>query len=157
MSLTPLDGINHSHFWVAFIAVMITLVGTFVVNNWLLADKKIDQQLPRLYETDDAEFRRTLSSLLGPPLVEGNRIETLLNGDAIFPAMLNDIRSARQTITFETYIYWSGAIGGQFADALVDRARAGVEVHVLLACAAGLDRQREDGRSDARLHEAGRH
>src|SRR5690606_16275044 len=42
------------------------------------------------------------------------------------------IRSAERTITFETYIYWSGEIGREFADALSERARAGVKVHVLL-------------------------
>ena len=46
--------------------------------------------------------------------------------------MLDAIRGARQTITFETYIYWSEAIGKEFADALTERARAGVKVHVLL-------------------------
>jgi cardiolipin synthase len=70
--------------------------------------------------------------LLGPALVDGNRAETLLNGDEIFPAMLKAIRGAKKTITFETYIYWSGAIGKEFADALSERARAGVKVHILL-------------------------
>ena len=46
--------------------------------------------------------------------------------------MLKAIRKARSTICFETYIYWEGEIGQQFADALVDRATAGVTVHVLL-------------------------
>ncbi|MDP1567652.1 MAG: phospholipase D-like domain-containing protein, partial [Polaromonas sp.] len=53
-------------------------------------------------------------------------------GDQIFPSMLEAIRGARRSITFETYIYWSGDIGKQFADALTERARAGVQVHVLL-------------------------
>jgi PLD-like domain len=85
-----------------------------------------------LYETDDLEFRRALSSLLWPPIVEGNKVDTLLNGDQIFPAMLAAIRSAKTTITFETYIYRSGSIGEEFVDALVERAAAGVRVHVLL-------------------------
>jgi cardiolipin synthase len=46
--------------------------------------------------------------------------------------MLNAIRAARHTITFETFIYWSGRIGREFADALAERSRAGVNVHVLL-------------------------
>jgi cardiolipin synthase len=46
--------------------------------------------------------------------------------------MLAAIRDARRTITFETYIYWSGEIGKSFAEALSERARAGVRVHVLL-------------------------
>jgi len=60
------------------------------------------------------------------------RVEVLLNGDEIFPGMLKAIRGARKTITFETYIYWSGSIGREFADALAERAYAGVKVHVLL-------------------------
>jgi cardiolipin synthase len=70
--------------------------------------------------------------LLGPPLVDGNRVDTLVNGREIFPAMLAAIKSARKTVTFETYIYWSGRIGKEFADALADRARSGVRVHVLV-------------------------
>jgi len=70
--------------------------------------------------------------LLGPALTQGNRVETLLNGDQIFGAMLKDIRKARKTITFETYIYWSGDIGNAFSEALSERARNGVKVHVLL-------------------------
>jgi cardiolipin synthase len=70
--------------------------------------------------------------LLGPAILDGNRFEVLLNGDQIFPAMLSSIRSAQRSITFETYIYWSGTIGKAFADALAERARAGVKVHVLL-------------------------
>ena len=104
----------------------------FLFQNLAGGEKKIEQQLPKLYESDDAEFRRSLSSLLGPPIVEGNKVDTLLNGDQIFPAMLAAIRSATTTITFETYIYWSGTIGQEFVDALAERAAAGVRVHVLL-------------------------
>ena len=109
-----------------------TLAVVLVVQNWSGAEKKLEQQLPRLYESDDGEFRRSLSALLGPQIVEGNKVETLLNGDQIFPSMLAAIRAARSTITFETYIYWSGGIGREFVDALQERARAGVRVHVLL-------------------------
>jgi cardiolipin synthase len=73
-----------------------------------------------------------MGALLGPQLVGGNRVDTLINGDQIFPAMLEAIRSARKTITFETYIYWSGDVGKAFADALAERAKAGVRVHILL-------------------------
>lgn len=123
---------SSSHLWTAAIAVVLTLVGTLLVVNFAGAEKRIEHELPRLYETDDAEFRRTLSALLGPAFVEGNKVQTLLNGDRIFPAMLEGIRGARETITFETYIYWSGSIGDEFVAALRERANAGVKVHVLL-------------------------
>jgi len=121
-----------SHLRVILLTAACTLAGVLLFQNLAAGEKKIEQQLPKLYESDDAEFRRSLSSLLGPPIVEGNKVDTLLNGDQIFPAMLTAIRSATTTITFETYIYWSGSIGQEFVDALAERAAAGVRVHVLL-------------------------
>ena len=85
-----------------------------------------------LYGVDDPQFARTMGTLLGPPLDGGNAVRTLVNGDRIFPAMLEAIRGARRTITFETFIYWEGNIGRQFTDALCERARAGVKVHLLI-------------------------
>ena len=121
-----------SKIFLVVLTSLATLAVVLLVQNWTGGEKKIEKQLPRLYETDDREFRRSLSSLLGPQIVEGNKVETLLNGDQIFPSMLAAIRSAQSTITFETYIYWSGRIGREFVDALVERANAGVRVHVLL-------------------------
>lgn len=65
-------------------------------------------------------------------MVKGNRLELLKNGDEIFPAMLEAIRHATRNICFETYVYWSGDIATEFATALSDRARAGVDVRVLI-------------------------
>jgi cardiolipin synthase len=62
----------------------------------------------------------------------------LENGDEIFPAMLDAIRGAQRTITFETYIYWSGDVGKRFADALSERARAGVAVKVMIDWAGSI-------------------
>ena len=100
--------------------------------NFTAGEKKVQQQLPRLYSTASPDFERALGSLLGPGIVGGNAVTELLNGDQIFPPMLAAIQGAKKSITFETYIYWSGDIGKQFADALSERARAGVRVHVLL-------------------------
>ena len=121
-----------SHLRVILLTAACTLGGVLLFQNLAGGEKKIEQQLPKLYESDDAEFRRALSSLLGPPIVGGNKVDTLLNGDQIFPAMLAAIRSATTTITFETYLYWSGTIGQEFVDALAERAASGVRVHVLL-------------------------
>jgi cardiolipin synthase len=111
--------------------VVLTLLATLVVLN-LRAEKKIDVRPVHLYSVEDPQFVRSMSVLLGPPLQDGNRVETLINGDRIFPSMLQTISSATETINFETYIYWSGDIGRQFAEALADRARAGVKVNVLV-------------------------
>src|SRR5689334_8049572 len=118
------------------VLVIVTVIATAVVGllvlNFSPGEKKIDTQLTRLYDTDDPQFRRSLGVLLGPPIVDGNKVDVLLNGDQIFPAMLDAIRGAKQTIDFETYIYWSGDVGRQFTEALAERARAGVKVNVLL-------------------------
>ncbi len=124
--------LSASHAGVALLAVVATVAVTLLVINLIGGEKRVEKTLPRLYETDDAAFRRSLGSLLGPQLVEGNRIEVLLNGDRIFPAMLRAIAGARTSITFETFIYWSGEIGEAFVAALCERAQAGVKVHVLL-------------------------
>lgn len=109
-----------------------TLLAVVLGLNFMTGEKKIKQEIPRLYSIADPQFERTLGVLLGPPIVTGNRFGTLINGDRIFPAMLSAIRGAQKSITFETYIYWSGQIGKDFAEALSERARAGVKVHVLV-------------------------
>ena len=109
-----------------------TIFAVLVFVNFSGGEKKIDRKLERLYSIAEPDFQRAMGVLLGPAIVGGNRIEVLINGDRIFPAMLGAIRSARTSISFESYIYWSGKIGKDFADALAERARAGVKVHVLL-------------------------
>ena len=94
-------------------------------------ERPIYYRIDAKYNVHDPQFAHTINNLLGPPLVNGNEIQTLSNGEQIFPAMLQSIHSARKTITFETYIYWKGTIGKEFTAALAERARAGVKVHVL--------------------------
>ncbi|MDL2355113.1 MAG: phospholipase D-like domain-containing protein [Pseudomonadota bacterium] len=117
---------------IALISSVVTLIAGFLLLNFLPGEKKIEQQLVRKYDVADPQFRRSMGVLLGPPMTEGNKVEILLNGDQIFPSMLAAIRGAQRTVTFETYIYWSETIGKEFSDALIERARAGVKVHVML-------------------------
>jgi len=83
------------------------------------------------------ELRRRLEALLGIPASEGNELTLLKNGDQIFPSMLAAIRSAERTIDFLTFVYWKGDIAQDFAQALADRARAGVQVRVLIDAVGG--------------------
>ncbi|MBP0589812.1 cardiolipin synthase [Paraburkholderia sp. LEh10] len=114
------------------LTVVVTLVVVLVIANLSTGEKKIEHKIERLYGSHDPQFIRSMGLLLGPPVVSGNRFEVLVNGDEIFPSMLEAIDGAQKTITFETFIYWSGAIGEQIAAALSKKARAGVAVHVLL-------------------------
>ena len=113
-------------------AVLLTLAVVLVAVNFMTGEKKIEQRIDRLYALEDPRFRHELGVLLGPAFVDGNRPKVLLNGDDIFAAMLAAIRGGQGSITFETYIYWAGDIGREFAEALAERARGGVKVHVLL-------------------------
>jgi len=124
--------VSPSLFWTILVTIALTLVGGILLLNFAPNEKQIDTRLTRQYDSNDPQFRRSLGVLLGPPILEGNKVQVLLNGDQIFPSMLEAIRSAQKSITFETYIYWSETIGKEFAEALMERARAGVKVHVML-------------------------
>lgn len=114
------------------VTFFITVALTLLVMNFVTAEKKIQQKLERDYDISSPQFSRSVSALLGPPFVTGNSVKVLINGEEIFPPMLKAIKSAQHTITFETYIYWAGSIGEEFANALSERAQSGVKVHVLL-------------------------
>ena len=77
-------------------------------------------------------FRQSMGNVVGTPFLDGNRITTLVNGKEIFPAMLSAIRQAKKTINFETFVFEKGEVPEQFAEALAERARAGVKVNVIL-------------------------
>jgi cardiolipin synthase len=115
------------------IVVGLALIG---VTIWGIlfsrAPSHITQHIDHRYDVADGQFLRSMSVLLGPALLPGNKVDTLVNGDQIFPSMLAAIRSAKKTVTFQSYIYWKGEVGKEFADALIERAHAGVKVHVLL-------------------------
>ena len=89
------------------------------------------------------QLRRSLECLVGVHFTEGNAITVLRNGDEIFPAMLEAIRKAQHTVDLMTFVYWKGRPAQQFADALCDRARAGLRVRVLIDALGGI--QIEDG------------
>ena len=114
------------------LVVCTAVVAILGVNLFAASETTIRQNFPHRFATADPQFVRTMGAMLGPPLIGGNKVETLLNGDQIFPSMLAAIRGAKKSITFETYIYWSGQVGKEFADALSERARNGVKVHVLI-------------------------
>lgn len=125
---------RHRSRWVRIAAVVVSLclLAGLLISNFVGGETKIERHIERLYTLDDPRFTHELGVLLGPPFLQGTKIRALINGDEIFPPMLAAIRAAQVSITFETYIYWSGDIGRAFAEALAERARQGVKVHVLL-------------------------
>ena len=87
--------------------------------------------LPQL-ALGEPQFFRTLEAYASAPIVAGNNVEILLNGEQTFPAQLELIRSATRTITYAQYFYADGPVSKDIAYALAERCRAGVGVNVLL-------------------------
>lgn len=114
------------------IAAMATTLAGIIMLNLIPDRRELVRPIPHVNAASQPEFFRTMAGLYGSNLLAGNHVETLVNGDEIFPAMLEAIDGATESVNFETYIYWSGSIADRFAQSLSARARAGVEVRVLM-------------------------
>ncbi|MFJ4124290.1 phosphatidylserine/phosphatidylglycerophosphate/cardiolipin synthase family protein [[Kitasatospora] papulosa] len=98
-------------------------------------DQQIEHSRPddaSLYADRAQRLRRRLERLIGIAATEGNKLVPLRNGDQIFSSMLESIRAAEHTVDMMTFVYWRGEIACDFAEALSERARAGVRVRLLL-------------------------
>jgi cardiolipin synthase len=84
------------------------------------------------YAVDHPEFPPYLATLVNAPIVRGGRITALRNGDEIYPAMIAAIDRATRSVSFETYNYLDGQAADRFTASLVDAARRGVKVRVIL-------------------------
>lgn len=117
---------------------VLALIGGIAVVRllWGLVSPKVRESPRRDGEAfrglDAIERARALAGHLNAPLIPDNRIELLVNGEQIFPALLGAIRGARETLNFLTFVYWQGDVAHEFAAALAAAARRGVEVRVLL-------------------------
>ena len=88
-------------------------------------------------------FLYAAEALTGAPISWGSDVELLINGDQIFPRYLETIREAQHSVCLLTYVYWRGDIADEVADALCERARAGVECNVLIDAVGGMKLERE--------------
>lgn len=80
----------------------------------------------------EPSFYPTIAAHTDAPIIGGNKVELLFNGEEIFPAMMRAIGSARQSITYAQYLYEDGPIAHQLAQAFAERCRAGVAVKLLI-------------------------
>jgi len=88
--------------------------------------------------TAEPEFRATIVGYTGSPVVAGNRVDLLFNGEDIFPAKIAAIRSATTSINYAQYVFEEGDNAAAVAAALAERCRAGVVVNVLLDAVGSL-------------------
>lgn len=122
----------------AVLALILLAFLAIVAMNLLPERGKVREPIAHAFPVSDPQFPRTMNHIFGAEIKAGHQIDTLINGDEIFPAMLKAIDEAESTVNFLTYIYWSGEIAETFADALAKKAREGVQVRVLLDWAGSI-------------------
>jgi cardiolipin synthase A/B len=111
----------------------IVLVAAIVTATVLaIAQDQETVELRSAISAEDPAAAKYLSTLVAADLVEGNTYDVLVNGDQVFPAMLQAIDAARERISFETYVYDKGRVADQFTSALENAARRGVTVNIIL-------------------------
>ena len=117
------------------LALVVAIVGgVFII--WLVLVMLFTPHIPYHIEADvDADsdhFVQVLESTLQATMTRGNRVEVFTNGECFYPAMLETIRAATETVNFECYIFKPGKIGDAFVAALADRARQGIRVTIVV-------------------------
>src|SRR5256885_1590365 len=120
---------------VGFAALVIAVAGLTILL-WS-AERGADA---RLNVKNPGDFAALLPSIVGltqSSLDGGNRAQVLENGDQFFPALLADIRAARESVHIESYVWWSGAICDLLAKTLAEKAAHGVEVRILVDASGG--------------------
>ncbi|HEY6844269.1 MAG TPA: phospholipase D-like domain-containing protein, partial [Thermoanaerobaculia bacterium] len=101
------------------------------------------------------DFGALLPSIVGltqSALDPGNRVQLCENGDQFFPALLQDIGNAKESVHVESYIWWTGEICDRMANALAEKARQGVEVRLLVDASGG---HKMDDKLKKRMKDAG--
>jgi cardiolipin synthase len=115
---------------VTMLLIFAGIVAFFVLVIWSIKRHRD----PKLRADIDAAIEDLVPSLAGLSLgtaVEGNSVEILENG-AFFDTLLEEIGRARRSVHFETFLWKEGKLGRRVADALSERARAGVTVRMML-------------------------
>jgi cardiolipin synthase A/B len=112
--------------WIGVLAV-VSVVGALFFPDWPRPDERMEYRA----SPGSDDFVVTVAGVIGTPVYRGGQATVLQNGDAFYAAMLEAIRGARDTITFEVYIFEPDEIGRRFLDAFIERARNGVEVRLL--------------------------
>jgi cardiolipin synthase len=84
-------------------------------------------------EIEDPSFAPTMEAYTAAPVRWANRVDLLLNGEQMFPAQIDAIRSAQQTFTCAQYVYETGPPTQVLLKAMTERCWAGVHGPVLVA------------------------
>jgi len=90
---------------------------------------KDSNQIPA---NDTRPFLLLLASLVDAAINRTGRLEVFTNGPAFYPAIINAFRSAQHSINLEAYVFMKSEIARQYVEVLAERARAGVQVNLVL-------------------------
>ena len=93
---------------------------------------RIDYKVSQPLRPDSDEFLYVIESTCQATIHSHNTVDVLPNGAQFYPAMRDAIRAAESSVNMEAYIFRRGAAANMLVDAMVERARAGVEVRVML-------------------------
>jgi cardiolipin synthase len=116
------------------VVALVGVIGALFLPDWPSEDLTIGLDA----EPGSDDFVGATAAFLNEPVFQGGTAELLQNGDAFYPAMLAAIGNARETVNFEIYIFEPDEVGLQFMEAFKDRARAGIEVRLLIDGFGGL-------------------
>jgi len=97
-----------------------------------LATPTLTYRFGRRLDLASAQFEHALTAVLATRMVAGNRVITLENAERFYPEMLAAIAGAKHSVALECYIFHPGQAGEAFTGALIERARAGVPVRIVL-------------------------
>lgn len=114
---------------VAVLAIAGT-VAFFIFLIWTIKRHR-DPQLKVDCDASIGDLVRSLAGITLGTVVDGNSVEVLENR-AFFDELIGEIRAARRSVHFETFLWKEGELGSRLADAMVERARAGIPVRLLL-------------------------
>jgi cardiolipin synthase len=114
--------------------VYVGIVAVLVLLLWSAwRERESHVRVPDLAGFEDA--LPSIAGLTGSPILDGNRVRILQDGDGFFPVLFADIEGARESVHLETYVWWTGEIVDRLARTLAAKARQGVEVRLTLDAA----------------------
>jgi cardiolipin synthase A/B len=113
---------------------------------------RIDYQVTEPLGPDSDDFLHVVQSSCQAALHSGNCVELLINGAQFYPAICGALRAAHSSIHWEAYIFQPGDVADLMIDAMVERARAGVQVRIVVDA---IGSSRLGGKAARRLREAG--
>ena len=109
----------------------IALSATLILGTPSCFHRSLDSSVGMDISISNPGFSHSIAKTAQTPWTEGNKIETLVNGDAFYPKIPQAIQDAKHSITFETFAYVPGQIATDFTNALVLKAQEGVQIYVI--------------------------